>query len=158
MPELHVLAIDPGEKAGWAHGVIDTERPNDLRIAGHSILPLWSLVNMLSRGRRLHISKFDVVIYETWRLSAAHAKDLIGSDMQTSQLIGIIRFLARQHNVKLVSQGPKDWHVGETVAPPNVKAILATLPKSHDESHDGPALCHLAKWWFTNYFDPTEAP
>lgn len=151
----HILAIDPGEKVGWAHGWV-RHSDGTLVVQGHGIQPLWPFAAQLEDD--LEWEAYSVVIYERWRLSAAHAKALIGNDMQTSQLIGVIRFLARRAGVKLVAQDPKDWHHGKTVAPPTVSSILDTLPKSHDESHDGPALCHLAHYWFVNYFDPTKEP
>lgn len=159
MPTLSVLAIDPGEKVGWADGVIDTDSGR-LTVMSHGIEHLkpfaMALAGMNRASGPAPIHMYGAVIYERWRLSAVHAKTLIGNDMQTSQLIGMIRLLSWLHSVKLVAQDPKDYHQGEVVAPPTVRAILDTLPKAHDESHDGPALCHLAHYWYKNFFDPTK--
>ena len=145
---ISVLAIDPGEKVGWAVGRLGD---NKLEVVDHGIEHLKPFALALSD----EIHTLDIVIYERWRLQAWAANQLIGSDMQTSQLIGMIRLLSWLHSVKLVAQDPKDYKHGWQVAPPSVAAILATLPKAHDESHDGPALGHLAHYWFKHYFDPT---
>jgi hypothetical protein len=152
---INVLAIDPGEKVGWAWGEILDERFLQVRSHGIQHLKPFAL-ELATPEAPLFIERFDVVIYERWRLQARYAQQLTGNDMQTSQLIGMIRLLAWQHSVKLVAQDPKDYKQGWVVAPPTVRAILDTLPKAHDESHDGPALGHLAHYWFKNYFDPTK--
>lgn len=153
---LDVVAIDPGEKVGWASGCIQDSR---LEILNHGISHLKPFALALAgRGvesgfpRPLHC--YSVVIYERWRLAAYAAKEQIGSDMQSSQLVGMIRLLGWLHNVKLVSQDPKDMVIGERCAPQCVTEILATLPKAHDESHDGSALKHLAYYWYRHHFDP----
>lgn len=147
---IDVLAIDPGEKCGWAHGGID--RASRLHVLDHGIEHWKPFVMRLEQD----IHEFDVVIYERFRLQAWAANALIGNDMQTSQCIGAIRSAGWRHSVKLLAQDPKDYKHGWTVAPPTVRAILDILPKSHDESHDGPALGHLAHYWFKCYFDPTK--
>lgn len=157
MPDpIQILAIDPGEKVGWAHGEVVG---STLCVIDHGIATLKHLAVALA-GRPAPVAvaaldQYDIVIYEQWRLAAYAAKALIGSDMQTSQLIGMIRLLGWLHDVKLVSQAPGDMEIGERCAPPTVTAILGTLPKSHDESHDGSALKHLAAYWYRHYFDPT---
>lgn len=158
MPDI--LAIDPGERVGWAHGRIVGDQ---LVVIDHGIEPLKQFALFMARPRHddgvwpepWALQYYDTVVYERWRLNAAVAQALIGNDMQTSQLIGMIRLLGWLHNVKLVSQDPKDQVIGERCAPHSVTAILDTLPKAHDESHDGSALKHLAYYWYRNYFDPT---
>lgn len=133
-----ILAIDPGEKVGWAHGVLEGD---ELELTGHGINGLRDFATALSK----RFGDYDVVIYETFRLHPAYAKALVGNDMQTSQLIGIIRYLGwmRPH-VKVVAQGPNKQSTGEKTAPPCIREVLDNLPKSHDDAHDGSALKHLA--------------
>lgn len=39
-----------------------------------------------------------IVVFEKWRLYADHAKEKTGSEFETSQLIGVIRYLVRVQN------------------------------------------------------------
>lgn len=148
------MALDPGEKIGWAHGRIYHDQ---LEVIDHGIAPLKQFALTLADESSCltSITAYSVVVYERWRLAAYAAKALIGSDMQSSQFVGMVRLLAWMHDVKLVSQDPKDMVVGAQTAPHSVTSILATLPKSHDDSHDGSALKHLAYYWFKNFYDPT---
>lgn len=55
------------------------------------------------------LGRFDVLVYERFTLYEDKALSLVGSEMETSQLIGVIRYLARLHpEAALVSQ-PAAW-------------------------------------------------
>lgn len=141
---IDVLAIDPGEKVGWARGTISL-RDYSIDVTGHGINTMQPFAVAL--GERFN--EYDAVVYETWRLHPHHAKHLIGDPMLTSQLIGVIRYLSWLHpDTKLASQGPNCMATGEKAAPDNVKEILERMPKAHDDSHDGSALRHLSYYAF----------
>lgn len=144
---MKILAVDPGERVGWATGELDGD---NLTIGAHGITALWPFALKLSQ----RVDTYDVVIYETWRLRRDMASKFIGNDFQTVQLIGVIRFLAmRTNTVQLVSQGPAIKSTAEKTAPPSLRARLDSLPKAHDECHDYDALLHLHYWHWKRYKD-----
>lgn len=158
---MKLLAIDPGEKCGWAHGVIaptpvktmpgPKEGPYRLTVTGHGITALKPMALKLGQV----CGDYDVVIYENFRLSAGKARTLIGSDMQTSQFIGMVRYIAWLNpRVRLKYFSPSDKETALRAIPrlcPDIQAILDTMPKSHDDAHDGDALLHLFNYYFERF-------
>lgn len=144
---MKVIAIDPGQRVGWATGVV-TGMPVNLTIANHGIHHLKDFALKLGES----FTNYDVVIYETWRLSAVHARKMVGDDMQSSQLIGVIRYLSWIHpEVQIVSQGPAVKATANRTMPDDIRKIIDGLPKSHDDSHDGDAIRHLYHWYWSKY-------
>lgn len=142
---MRALAIDPGERVGWANGRVVG---GGLAIEGHGITKLWDFAVKLGEV----FADYDVVIYETWRLRATMAKKFIGNDFQPVQLIGVIRYLHMIHpTVKLVSQGPAIKSTAEKTVTPELRERLDKLPKAHDECHDYDALLHLHHWFWKRY-------
>jgi hypothetical protein len=152
-----VLAIDPGERVGWARaelcpeGALKLLSPVGFRLPGidaatlvQGVTPLKDFALKLGAV----IGEYDTVVYETWRLYPHKAKALVGNDMQPSQLVGIIRYLAWMNpKVKLVSQGANikdmaDRAYGAWLAP---RFALST------EEHDKDALRHLVWYWHARY-------
>jgi len=143
---LNVLALDPGEKVGWARAVV---LPNaewlDLR---HGIHHLKDMALALGRSA----VRYDVVIYETWRLYPSMAKSMVGSDFQTSQFIGMVRYLTWINpRVKLVSQGASIKKTADKTAPDWLQEIIDNEPASHDDGHNVDALRHLWFWTWEKY-------
>lgn len=142
---MKVLAIDPGERVGWATGSL---ADGALDIGDHGITKLWPFAKKLGEV----FTDYDVVIYETWRLRATMAKKFIGNDFQPVQLIGVVRYLAMLNpQVKLVSQGPAIKSTAEKTVPDDLRKRLDALPKAHDECHDYDALLHLWHWYWKTY-------
>jgi hypothetical protein len=165
---MKILAIDPGERVGWATGEIlwlgpdgkhygeyaklpqefDNELKRDLVVRQHGITALKPFALKLDEV----FADYDVIVYERFVLASGKAKELAGSDMQTSQLIGMIRLNGWRHpQVKLVAQWPANMATAEKSAPPWLREILDGLPKAHDDSHDGSALLHLWYWFWKRY-------
>ncbi len=143
---MKVLALDPGERVGWATGTISAE--GKLTFGHHGITALKDM------ALKLHevAGDYDVIVYETFRLSSRGARVMIGSDLQTAQFVGQVRLCAWLNpRVRLVSQGPAVKSIALKSASPALKRILARLPKTHDDAHDGDAAMHLHHYWFTNY-------
>lgn len=130
-----VLAIDPGERVGWATGEVD----EGLEVADHGVAPLRDFAIKLGES----VSKYDVVIYETWRLRADVARKMVGNDFQPSQLIGIIRYLGWiTPGVKLVSQGPQIKRTALKTMPIQIHRRMHLSSEQHDQD----ALMHL--WYY----------
>lgn len=149
---MRVLAIDPGERVGYATGEIvdDPVKPGakTLRVTGHGISFLKDF------ALKLHevAGGYDVIVYETWRLRAALANRFAGSDFPAVQLVGMIRLCAWVNpNVKLVGQGPAIKSTALKTVGPDIKRILDGLPKAHDDAHDGDALMHLHYYFWSKH-------
>lgn len=148
-----ILVVDPGERVGWCHALFSYDSGSavsaeNVEVTGHGITPLKDF------ALKLHevAGNYDTIIYEQYRIYAHMARQHIGSDIPTAQFVGMVKLCAWLNpSVKLVSQGASCMKTGEKVAPPQIAEILARLPKSHDEAHDGSALRHLSFYWFKNY-------
>lgn len=145
-----LIAIDPGERVGWATGLLHeyAEGGTKLEVTGHGITPLKPFAIKLDGV----FADYDIVIYERWILFSGHAMKLVGSDMQSSQLVGIIRALGWKHpQVKLVGQRPSEMDKDHKTLPPDLKARIDALPKAHDERHDESALLHLWRYYWKRF-------
>ena len=129
-----------------------------LKVTGHGISYLKDTAMAVDRA--LSKGKYDVVVYENWKLTAKGARVSVGSEMESSQFIGMIRLSCWKYGVKIVKQPPSMQTpngTGERAlkcghpSAPAVQAIIDKLPKSHDESHDRSALLHLWGWFFKEY-------
>jgi hypothetical protein len=97
--EHRVVAFDPGERTGWCLAAID---PDFDPKTGARIPDRGPGRLDRARGRPTGLKQPDRprrhhVAYETWRLYASHAKLMIGNDMQPSQVVGMIRYVAWEH-------------------------------------------------------------
>lgn len=88
-----IIAFDPGEMTGWATGY--TEEREDgvhLIVPSYGYHPWKVVVEVFDQAMLDHTPpKYDQVVYESWRLRADKAKQLVGSDLQSSQCIGAIK-------------------------------------------------------------------
>lgn len=158
---LRVLSVDPGEKVGWATATVDESLMVPIPVMGASGLvngPQLEVVNhgissLKAFALKLHAltDPYDIVIYETWRLSARAGRLLVGNDMQTSQLIGIIRLYGWLNGVELVAQPPSAMNTARKTAPPWLQEIIDNEPKAHDDAHNVSALLHLWTWYWGKY-------
>jgi hypothetical protein len=146
-----IIFIDPGEKCGWVRADVD-DKGNWHRVR-HGITPLKDMAITLNDKQNVdaYAPVYDVIGYEVFRLYKTHALQQVGSDMQTSQMVGMIRLIAWLSGSKIVSQGANAKRPAEASAPPWLKKYLAKFPKRHDEAHDYDALLHLWSWTFKNY-------
>lgn len=136
-----VLVIDPGERVGWASALIED---GVISSVDQGVHPLKEFALALAEN----ITKYDTVVYETWRLFEDKAKDFIGNDFQPVQLIGMIRLLCWLHpTVKVVTKAPKVKSYGRTVMP----EILSCRLEHSTEEHDKDALDLLSHYWFVRY-------
>lgn len=133
-----VLAIDPGERVGWATGLLGASA-DEFEIENRGVHPLQDFALKLGKS----IADYDVVVYESWRLYPGMAKRMVGNDMQPAQLVGIIRYLGWiSPTVKLVTQGAK---IKET-ALKTMPDWLSEHMKQSTEQHDQDAIMHL--WYY----------
>jgi hypothetical protein len=158
---IRVLAIDPGERVGWAAGncILDTSQDPDTRldITAHGILFLKDAALQIHNAVVVE-DRIDVLIYESFILTRKGAQVMVGSDLQTAQLVGMCRLAAWLNpRVKLIEQRPAAMSsarkslTGPHPSAADVQERIRKLPKSHDDSHDGSALLHLWHYFFERY-------
>lgn len=147
--EYTLAAFDPGERTGYVVvRVCPYFKPGSNADDGFLILDQGVLtVDEVGAKLKWLITKRDVVVYETWRLYADYAMQMIGNDMQPSQVVGMIRYatwLARREEVRAITLVAQ----GATVKKPAVKTmpdwLKAHMAKS-SEQHDQDAIMHA---WF----------
>lgn len=167
---MKVLAIDPGERVGYATATI--EPPADpqalsnemvLKLETHGISAMKDFALAMFKSIVLE-RKYDAVVFETFRINPKKAKTFIGNDMPTIQLIGMIRLccwvvtlLHPDQPVQLVSQGPSaktSARMSLIHEPDGVirQKVAAAEALKHDDGHDGDALLHLWNYYFERYF------
>jgi hypothetical protein len=143
---VKILALDPGERVGWATATVDGPH-HELVIEDHGIARLRDMAMAVYRAVVTE-DKYDVVIYETWRLRANKARQFAGNDFPSVQFIGMVRLACWLNpRVKLASQGPSIKSTADKVIPnqyPDVARRIDNAPAAHDESHDTDALRHIA--------------
>jgi hypothetical protein len=151
-----ILAIDPGERVGWASGIVypeatvegadgmPKEEATSLDVTDQGVHQLKDFAMSLGKN----IEKYDTVVYETWRLYPNMAKRMVGNDMQPSQLVGIIRYLGWIHpQINLVMQGANIKKTAEKTMP---DWMIEQMTKS-SEQHDQDALMHLWHYYWSKY-------
>lgn len=140
MPET-VLAIDPGERVGWATGSLDHA---EFKVVEQGVHGLRDFAIALGKN----INKYDTLVYEAWRLYPNAGKAMIGNDMQPSQLVGIIRYLGWINpTVRVVTQGATIKKTALKTMPEDVTARF----KRSTEQHDKDAVMHLWHYYWLNY-------
>jgi hypothetical protein len=147
---MKILAIDPGERVGWATGTITPDgEGHALTVTGQGVDTLRDFSLSLEQ----HVREADVVIYETWRLYPHMAKKMIGNDMQPSQLIGIIRFVCwKDPSVKVVTQGASIKNTALKTMPEELHERMELSTEQHDQD----AIMHLWHYYWKNYAQPEE--
>lgn len=162
---VRVLALDPGEKVGWARADVYAPAP-DLPLES-AVEPSWSNLEhgitslremALAIWRKLEhagtpgeYKPYDLIVVESFRLSATKASSQYGSDLPTVQFIGMVRLLGWIYGVDVVFQGPSIKRTADKTAPTWLQEIIANEPKNHDDAHNVDALRHLWFWTWNTY-------
>lgn len=132
-----VIAFDPGEQTGWAFADLSPAGIENLKF-GYS--PWKVAVSELLRAQ-LGENPFDAVVYESWRLRSTKAKELVGSDLQSSQCIGGIKLAAWHSNAFLISSEPSNKPVID-----QMMGGTEYLPARDQVEHYRDAVRHL--YWY----------
>lgn len=134
---MRIIAFDPGEETGWAHGYI---KDSVLHIVDHGWTP-WVECCYRFAKTQMGENPFEVVIYETWNLRLP--KELYGSDMPSSQCIGQIKAAATWFKpaAMLVRSAPANKPVADSF----MRKLAVSLPTSPVE-HNRDAVRHLVHY------------
>lgn len=139
---IRVLAVDPGEKVGWARATVAPDGSwSDLR---HGITPLRDMALAIHK----QAGEYDVIVFEDWRLYPQIAKAMVGNTFPSVQFIGMVKLAAWVAGTKLVTQGAKVKETADKAMKAINPELYATVTKSvaHDSGHDQDALRHL--WYY----------
>ncbi len=151
-----VIAIDPGERAGWASATLAENSITDIE---HGVLPCKQMATILAHQQAVddHIvgPDFDVIVYETWRPrpKAGSLNWIQGNQLLSAQLVGQIRLVGWLSGAKLRGYGP------DRKGP--FQAFIDSAPWGADikqrqadclEQHDQDALMHLAGYFAENWW------
>ena len=148
--KLNVIAIDPGERVGWATAefVADPDLGDDrngLFLTNHGISQLKPFAVKLAEV----IGNYDLVIYEKYVLfGGERGRAQEGKEIPTAQLVGMIRLLAWLNDKKLVCQAPKIKKTADKTAQGVFKELIESESKTHDDAHDIDAIRHLWYWYW----------
>lgn len=163
---MRVLALDPGEKVGWARAdVSPTGAWSDVR---HGITPLRDMAiavhkalcepyidgtpdTHLSRGNQTieMANDYDVVVCEDWRLYPHMAQQFVGSSFPSVKFIGAVELACWVSGTKLVKQGAAVKKPALAMMAKFDPTLHAKVTRSgaHDDLHDMDALIHM--WRYT---------
>lgn len=162
--DMRVLALDPGERVGYAAADIDGLTISNLR---HGITELWPMAEAVHRALEYELvptspgqlgdarmrRDYDVVVCEKWTLYSGMAAKFIGSSFPSVQFIGAVRLSCRLSGTKLVMQPASIKTMADRLLPqhwPEIAEMVLT-PRAHDDAHDTDALRHLAYWAWRNH-------
>lgn len=166
-----VLALDPGDRVGWARVDIDEETGewSNLR---HGITELKPMALAVDRALAvgdgweqadddLNAIGYDVVVCEEWKLYASHAKTMIGSEIPSAQFIGMVKLACWKAGVPLVMQGARLVNSNRPGVLAPAEASMRKLrpelyefvmqPGAHDDQHDLVAIKHLWAYTFAKF-------
>lgn len=125
-----LLAVDPGDTAGWAT-FEDGYHIDDGQITGANDFAQFCA--------KLMSSKIDTIVIEDYKLMPHKAQQQAGSRFQAVQQIGMLKLLAKVVGAELVLQGPDKYPIGLLLAG-------KTMPKDHKKSHHVVAYAH--GWYY----------
>jgi hypothetical protein len=130
---VKVVAFDPGERTGYA--VVLVEASFDAKTGDGFTVVEQGVLTVRQVGHQLKdiLAQADVVAYETWRLYSTHAKEMIGNDMQPSQVVGMIRYESWAQGKKIVSNGAEIKKIAVTTMPDWLEEHMDQSSEQHDK-------------------------
>ncbi len=161
---MRLLAIDPGAvHNGLAYFELYPQEHKLTRWWTRDLSP-EALTDFLEQT----VTQFDVVVVEEFRLYPELAREQGYSDFPTVEMIGVIKYLCKRANVKVVMQGAsikrKSRRIGErTGFPGKVRSLGAGRNRytgwdyQAPSQHERDATAHGAWHVFTNESSPAYA-
>jgi hypothetical protein len=123
-----VVVVDPGESTGVIVACLE-EKTALPTIIEATTIPLW-------RGLQELIAKYQpaCIVAEEFRLRAAQAKAQAGSYMPSSQVLGVLTFLAEHADIPLVEQSASFGFQRGRVRSDEEKALFDALGTVHEQA------------------------
>lgn len=91
---MKILGIDPGEHTGVV--LMDTDQPNALKA---TLVVTWHGLDDI-----IHTHHPDIIVMESFRLYPHMAQTMIANDFPSSQVIGVVKYLAEKVNIPVAMQ------------------------------------------------------
>lgn len=138
-----MLAADPGESTGVALVSVNAEftpetaTQDTFQVLDQDVLS----VSDVFRELPMWVKRSQVVVYEIWRLYPTHAMEMIGNEMVSSQVVGMLRYEATRQRRKIISNGAEVKKVALARMPHWLRAHMAKSSQQHDQD----AIMHA---WF----------
>lgn len=157
---MKVLALDPGDRVGWARADIAEDGSwSDLR---HGIAELKPMAFKVDKT--VGACAYDAVVCEEWRLYSHMARHMVGSEIPSAQFIGMVKLACWKSGTPLVMQFARQVNSNRpgvlSPAEASMKRLRPELfemvmqPGAHDDLHDMVAIKHL--WAYTVKRFPVE--
>lgn len=153
MPE-RVIALDPGERTGWATATMDrdllvfhdygAEKRRDMALR---------LLHEQCQGKPL----FDVMVWEAWipRADDTGSMEWIkGNKLLSVRHVGHFELIAWESGTKTKEYGANLKKTFQASMPPQ----LVELQRGASEQHPKDAIMHLYGYFFENWFSATKPP
>jgi hypothetical protein len=137
---VRALALDPGERVGWARA--DIHPDGSWENVHHGITPLRDMALKIHDA----ITDYDLVIMEKWVLYPHMAHQFHGSSFPSVQFVGMVKLCCWVNNIKLVMQGAAIKKIADKTMSEELRKKV-TRAGAHDDLHDMDALRHL--WFYT---------
>lgn len=99
---MKILALDPGETTGYAFiEQAEGASPKEVQpvIRSYGVVPLWSGIDSL-----VDTCEPDIIILEAFRLYPHKARQQYWNPMLTSQVVGVVKYIAEQRKIEVVEQ------------------------------------------------------
>lgn len=152
----HVIALDPGERCGWATGLMGLD---SLEVTGYGTLRLQDMALALAKAqdvrycgaaRVTNARQYGRIVWESWRPRRQNGSmDWIENDrLLSAQLVGQIRLIAWMSGAETKEYSPTMKTGFQASMPPQ----LVELQELASEQHPQDALMHLWGWFFENWF------
>lgn len=137
-----VLCFDPGDTTGIC--IIDTE-------GGVRWLEQMSLPQLIQwAGTYEPEYNFIAIIYEKFIVFRQKAHTQVGSKMQVSQAIGVIKMLGARLKTPVVEQSPDIKNIA-------LKWTGIKMPSQHSQTHKWDAYLHGAYWLRVNGYTKSKS-
>jgi len=134
---MRVLAIDPGQTTGYAIG----ELGKTFVVLKTGTVASWSGLDSL-----IDKEKPVLVLYEEFRLFWGKRTALVGNDMLTSQVVGVIRYVCQLRKITVLGRQPSVRNLPIIPRDDWMKSFLKSLRTDHERD----AVRHLYAYWRTS--------
>lgn len=164
MDSVHVIALDPGGRSGYATAYMNIDR---LVITGGGVLRQDLMARWLAEKQAIVYNgrykpfpraerTFDVIVAESWRPRRKNGSMnwIEGDPLLSVQHVGQIRLIADLSGTPYVEQRPSQKRVFTASMPPK----LLDLDRYSNEQHDKDARMHLWGYFFEEYFTGQKSP
>lgn len=154
----HVIALDPGERTGWATANMSKDHFEFIDYGAENRKVLAQALahkQFTIEGDEPHRT-YDVLVWETWKPHRQNGSmDWIeGDNLLSARHIGHFELIAWLSGAKTKEYPPSQKDHFQASMPPQ----LVELQRGASEQHPKDAIMHLWGYFFENWFTARKAP